>query len=74
MAKECIDDILVVSETTIRRATSYLLTEEKVVAEPSGAIGVAALMENPEYFRGKQVAIIITGGNLDGSLMRELLS
>lgn len=74
MAKECIDDILVVSETTIRCATGYLLTEEKVVAEPSGAIGVAALMENPEYFRGKQVAIIITGGNLDGSLMRELLS
>ncbi len=74
MAKECIDDILVVQETTIRRATGYLLTEEKVVAEPSGAIGVAALMENPEYFKGKQVAIVITGGNLDGSLMRELLT
>lgn len=74
MAKECIDDILVVQETTIRRATGYLLTEEKVVSEPSGAIGVAALMENPEYFRGKQVAIVITGGNLDGSLMRELLT
>lgn len=74
MAKDCIDDILVVNENTIRQATSYLLTEEKVVAEPSGAIGVAALMENPRYFKGKQVAIVITGGNLDGSLMRDLLS
>ncbi|MDP3387211.1 MAG: threonine/serine dehydratase [Eubacteriales bacterium] len=74
MAKACIDDILVVKETTIRRATGYLLTEEKVVTEPSGAIGVAALMENPEYFNGKQVAIVITGGNLDASLMRELLN
>jgi threonine dehydratase len=73
MAAQCIDDIIVVKESTIRQATTYLLTEEKVVAEPSGAIGIAALMENPVYFEGKNVAVVITGGNLDNAMMMEIL-
>lgn len=73
MAKQCIDDILVVSEESIRKATAILLTQEKVVAEPSSATGVAALMENPEYFQGKNVAIVITGGNLDKDFMKKIL-
>jgi|LSQX01.3.fsa_nt_gb threonine dehydratase len=73
MAKECIDDIIVVKEETIRRATRHLLAEEKVVSEPSGAVGVAALLEHPQRFQEKNVAVVISGGNLDASLMRELL-
>ncbi|MFA9422643.1 MAG: threonine/serine dehydratase [Sedimentibacter sp.] len=73
MAKQCIDDIIVVSEESIRKATAILLTQEKVVAEPSSATGVAALMENPEYFQGKNVAIVITGGNLDEDFMKKIL-
>ena len=74
MAKQCIDDIIVVSEESIRKATKMLLTQEKVVAEPSGAVGVAALLENPEYFKGKNIAIVITGGNLDKSLMQKIIT
>jgi len=73
MAKECIDDILVVSEAEIRKATARLLTDEKVVAEPSGAVGVAALLNNHEMFAGKNVAIIVSGGNIDKELMRRLV-
>jgi threonine dehydratase len=73
MAAQCIDDILVVKESTIREATAYLLTEEKVVSEPSGAVGVAALMENPDYFAGKNVALVISGGNLDKAMMKDIL-
>ena len=73
MAGQCIDDIIVVSEESIRKATAILLTEEKVVAEPSSATGIAALMDNPEYFEGKNVAIVITGGNLDKILMKKML-
>lgn len=73
MAEQCIDDIIVVSEENIKKATAKLVIEEKVIAEPSGAIGVAALMEKPEFFEGKNVAIVITGGNLDKSLMKKLL-
>lgn len=74
MATQCIDDIIVVDEAPIRQATVMLLTEEKIVAEPSSATGVAALMSRPELFEGKNVAIFITGGNLDPTLMGQLLA
>ena len=73
MSSECIDDILLVSEESIMNATSLLLTEEKIVAEPSSSLGVAALMEQPEYFEGKNIAIVITGGNLDKKMLKKLL-
>lgn len=73
MAGECIDSIVEVDESTVERAVIALIREEKVVAEPSGALGVAALMEQPQLFEGKNVAIVISGGNLDGKLMRELI-
>ncbi|NLJ57784.1 MAG: threonine/serine dehydratase [Tissierellia bacterium] len=73
MAKKCIDHIFVVSEESIRKATKLLLTEEKVVSEPSGAVGVAALLDNPQYFAGKNVAIVISGGNLDKELMEKII-
>lgn len=73
MADECIDDIILVKEETIMQATSLLLSEEKIVAEPSSAVGVAALMEQPEYFDGKNIAIVISGGNLDKRIIKQLL-
>lgn len=73
MAKECIDGVLLVSEKEILYATRTLLTEEKIVSEPSGAVGVAVLQENPALFAGKTIAAVISGGNLDGTLMKRLL-
>jgi threonine dehydratase len=73
MAERCIDDILPVEESSIREAVLLLLENEKVVAEPSGAIGIAAVISNPAYFRGQNVAVIISGGNLDGSLLQEIV-
>lgn len=74
MAKECIDDIIVVEEEMIRMAIYHLITKEKVVAEPAGAIGVGAIMSNPEYFEGKNTAIVISGGNLDTSLLKDIIN
>lgn len=73
MAKSCIDDILPVEESSIREAVLWLLEKEKVVAEPSGAIGIAAIMSNADFFRGQNIAVIISGGNLDGSLLRDIV-
>lgn len=73
MAASCIDDVIIVKEETIMQATSLLLSEEKIVTEPSSAVGVAALMEQPEYFDGKTVAIVISGGNLDKRIIKQLL-
>ena len=37
----------------------------KLVIEPSAAVGLAVVMSHPERFRGKRVAVILTGGNVD---------
>jgi len=70
-ARRCIDEPVNVSERAVRRAIVALIREDKVVAEGSGAAGVAYLMEHPEAFRGRHVAIIISGGNLDFSVLAE---
>ncbi len=73
LAKVCIDDMIEVDETAIREALKFLMTKEKVIAEPSSAVGIAAFQKNPHLFEGKNVAIVVTGGNLDHKLMTQLL-
>jgi threonine dehydratase len=55
--------ILVKDETTIS-AMQLIHQHLGVLAEPSGAVGIAALLENPNRFKDKTVATIICGGNL----------
>lgn len=74
MAKQCIDDIIVVEEEDIADAIKFLLLKEKIIAEPAGAVGVAAVRKNPELFKGKNVAIVITGGNIDEELLRSIIN
>lgn len=69
MAKECIDDIIVVEEEDIKKAISHLLLKEKLMVEPAGAIGVGAVLANYHMFQGKNVAIVLTGGNIDEDLI-----
>ncbi|MDN5330784.1 MAG: threonine dehydratase [Tepidanaerobacteraceae bacterium] len=74
MAKECIDDILLVAEKTIKEAVIKLIDREKILAEPSAAVGVACLMEHCERFKGRNVGVVISGGNMDLELLEKLIS
>ena len=60
-----VDDILLASEARIVEAMKLIWTRLKVVVEPSAAVPLAAIMDQPEQFKGKRVAIILSGGNLD---------
>lgn len=73
MADECIDDILLVKESDIRKAVSHLMAKEKVISEPAGAVGVAAVLSHPNIFENKNTAIVISGGNLDEILMKDII-
>ena len=73
MAKQCIDHIVLVEEERIKEAVLFLMDKEKVIAEPAGAVGVAAVMADPELFKNKNIAIIVSGGNLDFSLVRSMI-
>jgi threonine dehydratase len=60
-----VDDILLCSEQRIVEAMRLIWTRLKVIIEPSCAVPLAAIMDQPAQFQGKRVAIILTGGNVD---------
>lgn len=57
--------ILPVSEEAIRRAMGLLFRWSKVVVEPSGAVGLAAMLEHGGEFSGRSVGIVLSGGNIE---------
>ncbi len=63
--KAHVTDILTTSEEEIVEAMKLIWKRMKIVIEPSSAVPLAAILKNPDVFRGKRVGIIITGGNVD---------
>jgi threonine dehydratase len=66
-------DILLADDAQIETAIQHLVEREKLVVEGAGAAGIAALLAEPERFRGKRVAIVVTGGNIDARLLASVL-
>jgi threonine dehydratase len=69
---EYVDDMKTVSESAIMDAVKFLFYRMKLVVEPSGALGVAALLSRTVKPAGR-VGIIISGGNIDGATMTTIL-
>lgn len=65
IVREFVNDIALVDEAEIERAILLLLEIEKTVAEGAGAAGLAALLTDPERYRGRKVGLILCGGNID---------
>lgn len=66
--------IVEVSEEAIREAVRLLFLLANLKTEPTGALSVAALLEEPERFRGQRVCCVISGGNVAPDLYRQLLA
>jgi threonine dehydratase len=62
-----------VDERQLEAAVELLIERQKLVVEGAGAAGVAALIADPERFRGRRVGIVLTGGNIDSRLLASLL-
>jgi threonine dehydratase len=60
-----VDDVVTVSEPSIESAIVMLLDIEKTLVEGAGAAGLAAVLEDPERFRGRRVGLVLSGGNID---------
>jgi len=71
LCRSLVDDFILVQEETIKGAIGLLLNRQRQVVEGAGAVGVAAIMENPERFSGRRVGVVVSGGNLDTKLLRE---
>ncbi|HET7576011.1 MAG TPA: threonine ammonia-lyase [Sphingomicrobium sp.] len=66
-------DVALVAERDLERAVAMLVGIEKTVVEGAGAAGLAAMIGDPERFRGKKVATILCGGNIDTHLLANVL-
>ncbi|MBB4096641.1 threonine ammonia-lyase [Sphingomonas kyeonggiensis] len=73
LVEALVDDIVLVSERRLEEAVSLLLQIEKTVVEGAGAAGLAALLSEPQRFKGKTVGIILCGGNIDPRLLAYVL-
>jgi threonine dehydratase len=71
--KDLANEVMLVSERDLERAVAMLVGIEKTVVEGAGAAGLAAILANPERFKGKKVATILCGGNIDTHLLANVL-
>lgn len=60
-----VDDMVTVSETEIRQTMLWLWERLKIVVEPTGTLGAAALLHRKVTAPGKRIGVIISGGNVD---------
>ena len=71
--RELVDEVVTVSDDLIARAVVLLLERAKLVVEPAGAAGVAALLSGDLFLEGPVVAVL-SGGNIDPLLMQHLVT
>jgi threonine dehydratase len=69
-----VDEIRLATDAEIVAAMRFLFERLKVVAEPSGACALAALMADPEPFRGLRVGVTLSGANVGADRFAELMA
>jgi threonine dehydratase len=71
--KNKVDDILLVDEDSIAVAILLYLERKKIVAEGAGAVTLAALLKNKDRFAGKRVVLVVSGGNVDFTIIDKII-
>jgi threonine dehydratase len=72
--KDGLSGIVEVPEQNIIEAVRLLFSVANLKAEPTGALSIGALLTEPERFRGRSVLCVVSGGNVDPRLYKEILS
>lgn len=73
LVREYVDQIVTVDEDEIAAAILMLLEREKTLAEGAGAIALAAVLQGRMGHRGKNIAVLVSGGNLDVNLLARII-
>ncbi|GGB56511.1 threonine ammonia-lyase [Roseibium aquae] len=73
IVKDTVKRIVLARESTIERAINVYLTFQHTIAEGAGAAGLAALLTEPEAFRGRKVGLVLCGGNIDPRLISSIV-
>jgi threonine dehydratase len=73
LAHKYVDRLVTVEEDEIAEAILMLLEGEKTVAEGAGAVALAAMLQAKTGHRGKNIAVLVSGGNLDVTLLARII-
>ncbi|MDY7010361.1 MAG: threonine/serine dehydratase [Planctomycetota bacterium] len=73
VVRRYIDDIWLVEESDIREAIKLLIKRAKIIPEPAGAVTLAGILTHQREISGKKVAAVVSGGNIDTDLLKEIL-
>jgi threonine dehydratase len=73
IVRELVSAVVLVDESQIERAVNAFLTLQKTMAEGAGAAGLAAMLAEPERFRGRKVGLILCGGNIDPRILASIM-
>ncbi len=68
-----VDDVVKVSEESIAMSVLLFLERKKLVVEGAGAVPLAALIEQRNRFKGKRIVLIVSGGNIDFTLIDRII-
>lgn len=71
--REGVSDIIEVSEEKIAEAVRLYFGLANLKCEPTGALSLGAVLEKPDQFSGKKVCVVVSGGNVDSEVYREVL-
>lgn len=71
--RDYIDDSLEVKEEWIKKAMVHAVLKEKIVAEAAGAVPIAAMLQYGDQIPGKNIALMISGGNADNEVFLQAL-
>jgi threonine dehydratase len=74
IVRALVDDIVLVTEAQIEQALSLLITIEKTVTEGAGAAVLAAVLADPDRFKGRSIGLVLSGGNIDTRLLSGVLT
>ena len=74
MCRQYVDKVVTVSETEIAGAILSVLEKQKLVSEGAGAVGIAAAMYGKVDLRGKTVCALLSGGNVDVTMLERILT
>lgn len=73
LCQQYVDEIVTVSDDEISAAILALMEQQKLVTEGAGAVSVAAVMFNKIPVKGKKVACLLSGGNVDVTILSRVI-
>lgn len=69
-----VSDIIEVSDEKIVEAVRIYFSLVNLKCEPTGALALGAILEQPDRFKGKNICLLVSGGNVDPAVYREMIA